>query len=335
MNTQVPATAETSEQSREIVTAMPRRAPLVVGGGVQAIVPRDIEQAFRLATAITAADMAPKSYKRDANAVMVGILHGMEVGFTPMAALQSIAVINGMPSIWGDGALALIQASGLLEDMKEWTDNDKDGGLVAHCRMKRRGRAEWIEQQFSWKDAQVAKLTGKDTYQLYGRRMLQRRARAWAMTDGFADVLRGLHIREVMPGGELEEQDDGSYAPAPARPTRAAVIDADSGQAEAAAKAMDRQFAETMADEAAEQKPEATPAQPAAAAQAAAKPPVDHSATVAVILEKIEKIGTPKGLDNLVSVTFAEDIDVLRTDAPDAHAKVAEAIAAKRRWFAR
>src|SRR5207245_2054255 len=106
---------------------------------------------------------------------------GMEVGFTPMAALQSIAVINGMPSIWGDGALALIQASGLLEDMEEFIDTDESGGIVAWCKMKRLGRAKWIIQNFSWKDAQLAKLSAKDTYKLYGRRMLQRRARAWAM----------------------------------------------------------------------------------------------------------------------------------------------------------
>ena len=40
-------------------------------------------------------------------------------GFTPMAALQSIAVVNGMPTIYGDGMLALVRASGLLEDIIE------------------------------------------------------------------------------------------------------------------------------------------------------------------------------------------------------------------------
>jgi hypothetical protein len=90
--------------------------------------------------------------------------------------------------------------------------------------------------------------------------------------------------------------------------------------------------------EKAEPKTEPTPAAAAptspAQAAAAAKAP-DHSATVAVILEKIEKIGTGKGLDNLVNVTFAEDIDLLRTDAPEVHAQVTEAIAAKRKWLAR
>jgi hypothetical protein len=354
MNNQSPSHSavnvpQTTDQADAGIPAVqtPRRAPLTGGGMVKAIVPQDVEQAFRLASAICAANMAPKSYQRDANAVMVGILHGMEVGFTPMAALQSIAVINGMPSIWGDGALGLIQASGLLEDMKEYTTDDPNGGLVAHCELKRRGRAEWIKQQFSWTDAKTAKLTGKDTYQQYGRRMLQRRARAWAMTDGFADVLRGLHIREMQEGGELESGDDGNYRAASARPQRAAVAlhaeDVDSGQAAAAARAMDRQFADTMADTPKTATAPITQPGPDAAASSASpeatgaksQESADHSKIVAVILDKIEKVGTAKGLDNLISVTFAEDIDLLRTEAEAEYAKLQDAIAAKRKWFAR
>ncbi len=219
----LPATQDEAEGETQV--ALPSRPkPTLVGGGrIQAIIPHDIDQAYRLATMIAAADMAPKAYKRDANAIMVGMLHGMEVGFTPMAALQSIAVVNGMPTIWGDGALGLIQASGLLEDKKEWIDTDDAGGWVAHCELKRKGQPSWNKQTFSWEDAKVAKLLGKDTYQLHGKRMLQRRARARAMADGFADVLRGLHIREEVDMGNLEQNDDGSYstAPAAAEPTRA------------------------------------------------------------------------------------------------------------------
>jgi hypothetical protein len=61
--------------------------------------------------------MAPESLDT-LEKVMVAILHGLEVGLTPMNALQSIAVINGRPTIWGDGAVGLIRASGLLEYMK-------------------------------------------------------------------------------------------------------------------------------------------------------------------------------------------------------------------------
>src|SRR3990172_134292 len=100
-------------------TNVPARVPLTSGGRIAAIAPQSIEEVFRLASAIAAAGFAPKSYGTDANKITVGIIHGMEVGLTPMAALQSIAVINGTPTIWGDGALALVRASGHLEDIEE------------------------------------------------------------------------------------------------------------------------------------------------------------------------------------------------------------------------
>jgi hypothetical protein len=212
----------------------PNKAPLATGGKIAALVPGDLEQAYRLANAIAASGMAPKSYKVDprsdaspfdANKIMVGILHGMEVGFTPMAALQSIAVINGMPSIWGDGALALVEASGLLTEKKEWIEGTGDN-MAAHCWMLRRGRKEPIYQIFSMAAAAKAGLKGKTgPWQQYPQRMLQMRARSWAMRDGFSDILRGLAIREeVIDMGDLRQMEDGAYQSAvPPLPTRAAI----------------------------------------------------------------------------------------------------------------
>lgn len=196
------------------------RPALVAGGAGGAIVPRDIEQAFRLATAIAHAGMAPKSYANDANKIMVGILHGMEVGLTPMAALQSIAVINGMPSVWGDGALALVRGSGLLEGISETVEGEGDA-MTAVCVLRRKGEREPIVGRFSIANAKKAKLHGKaGPWQEYPERMLKMRARSFAIRDGFADVLRGLHVaEEARDMGGLAEQGDGSYA-ASARPKR-------------------------------------------------------------------------------------------------------------------
>ncbi|MEG7660792.1 hypothetical protein, partial [Listeria monocytogenes] len=68
----------------------------------------------------------------------------------------SIAVINGNPSLWGDGALALVLASNLVEDMDE-----SDDGETATCIIKRAGRATAIVRSFSNADAQKAGLKGK------------------------------------------------------------------------------------------------------------------------------------------------------------------------------
>ncbi|PYE89641.1 hypothetical protein C7477_103149 [Phyllobacterium leguminum] len=127
---------------------------------------------------------------------MVAIMQGMEVGLTPMAALQSIAVVNGRPTIWGDGAIGLVRGSGKLEWIKERIEGDGEN-MVAVCEVKRRAEPAQEPARFSVNDAKKAGLWGKQgPWQQYPKRMLAMRARAFALRDGFADVLRGLGIAE-------------------------------------------------------------------------------------------------------------------------------------------
>lgn len=242
---------------KTIAPATPK-PPLQAGAKVAAIVPQSIEESFRLANAIAAAGFAPKSYNNDANKIMVGIMHGMEVGLTPMAALQSIAVINGMPSIWGDGALALIRSSGLLESFSETVDGQGDG-LRAICTLKRRGEPDAVARHFSVGDAKQAGLWSKQgPWQQYPRRMLQMRARSWAMRDAFADVLKGLGIHEEMRDmGTLVDAGDGTYAPP--RPQRADFNPASAGHAD-----LDEQFRSQM-KEPTDAPPQSQPGSPSAA----------------------------------------------------------------------
>lgn len=186
----------TTEQQR------PKPPAVQAGGTISAMIPTDIDQAFRLARAIAMSGMAPKAYGQDENKCFVGILAGAELGLAPFQALQSIAVIGGNPSVWGDGALALVRASGLLEDFEETDDGHK-----ATCRAVRRGETPII-REFDMDDAKKAGLLGKaGPWTQYPRRMRQMRARAWALRDGFADVLKGLHIvEEVRDRPDLAEK---------------------------------------------------------------------------------------------------------------------------------
>ncbi len=169
---------------------------LRAGASITPIVPSSFEEAYRFGQAVVKAGMAPASVNTPEKA-MVAILHGMEVGLTPMAALQSIAVVNGMPTIWGDGALALVRSSGELISFKEWWEGP-EGQETAFCKIIRAGyEDEPTIQSFSHKDAEVSGLLHKTgPWKLYPKRMKQMRARSWAMRDCFADVLRGLRITE-------------------------------------------------------------------------------------------------------------------------------------------
>ncbi|MCK5445421.1 MAG: recombinase RecT, partial [Rhodospirillaceae bacterium] len=119
-----------------------------------------------------------------------------EVGFPPMQALQSIAVINNRPTIWGDGALALVRASGLLLDFEEGFEGEGED-MKAFCRCVRKDQKTPIVRTFSVKQAKAARLwSKKGPWTDYKARMMAMRARAFALRDGFADVLKGLAVRE-------------------------------------------------------------------------------------------------------------------------------------------
>jgi len=192
-----------SENNKAVTTAEPKKPALAAQGGApRAIVPADFEQAYRLSQVLAASGMVPKAYVKDnrpnVEMICVGIMHGLEVGLTPMAALQSIAVINGTPSIWGDGMLALIQGSGLLEDIEETSEvNDKGEWQYSICTMWRKGRKTPTQRQFTRVMAAKAGLLGKSgPWSQYPDRMGQMRARSWCARDAFPDVLRGLHNTE-------------------------------------------------------------------------------------------------------------------------------------------
>jgi hypothetical protein len=184
------------------VEEKPKKPAVQSGGRIAAMIPTDIDQAYRMAQALAGSQMTPKAFANDPNKILVGIIAGMEVGLAPFQALQSIAVINGNPSLWGDGALALIQGSGLLLDIEE-----TDDGETATCRLVRKDRETPIVRSFSNAMAKQAGLLGKaGPWTQYQARMRQMRARSWAMRDGFPDVLKGIGIAEEVRDFPVAEE---------------------------------------------------------------------------------------------------------------------------------
>jgi len=166
------------------------------------------DDAFRFSQMVAKSEFAPKDFKGKPESCLLAIQHGSEVGLSPMQSLQSIAVINGRPTIWGDAALALVQASPVCEYVKEYTEGDGDA-LVAVCEAKRRGYPAPTTVRFSVADAKKAGLWGKSgPWQQYPTRMMTLRARGFALRNAFADALRGLITAE-------EAQDYTATAAAP------------------------------------------------------------------------------------------------------------------------
>jgi hypothetical protein len=157
---------------------------------------QSFDDAFRFAKMVAGSEFAPKDFKGKAESCLLAIQHGSEVGLSPMQSLQSIAVINGRPTIWGDAALALVQSSPVCEYVKEYVEGQGDN-LTAVCEAKRRGYPAPTVSRFSMADAKRAGLAGKSgPWSQYPERMLALRARGFALRNAFADALRGLITAE-------------------------------------------------------------------------------------------------------------------------------------------
>lgn len=131
--------------------------------------------------------------------ILVALQMGAELGLSPMAAVQNIAVINGRPAVWGDAMLAVARASGVFDEaaFEEVVEDTGKGGLLARCTVRRAPHGKPTVRVFTMDDAKLAGLAGKSgPWQQYPRRMLQMRARSWALRDAFSDVLRGIPVAE-------------------------------------------------------------------------------------------------------------------------------------------
>ena len=169
--------------------------------------------AMAFAEMVSQTEFAPKDFRGKPAACLMAIQHGSEIGLSKMQSLQSIAVVNGRPTIYGDAALAVCLASVVCEWVTESVDGEGDR-MVATCSAQRRGYPAPITSTFSVADAKAAGLWGKQgPWSQYPKRMLAMRARGFALRNAFADVLRGLVTAE-----EAQDYQVTGIEVVPARP---------------------------------------------------------------------------------------------------------------------
>lgn len=163
------------------------------------LTPTTFDEAWRMAQILAKTEFAPLAFRGKPDAILGALAMGAEVGLSPMQALQSITIINGHASLWGDGQLAVVRRDPSVIKVDEFLD---DKTMKATCVLKRKnasGEEEITTRSFSVEDAKTAGLWNKPgTWQSYPKRMLQMRARSFALRDGAADLLRGFAQAEEM-----------------------------------------------------------------------------------------------------------------------------------------
>jgi hypothetical protein len=187
------AVAQIKEAPSELVSMN------IGNGGLQI---SNAKQMWDMAGVISNSAFKPKGLTAQED-IFLGIQFGYGIGLSdPLQIIQNIAVVNGRPSFYGDMLVGICKASELFQDHYEEVKYEKDregkDDLVCLCYAHRKGESKPHVGKFSFRDAQRAGLTSKDTYKGYPQDMLMWKARARAFRAAFPDVLKGVSFREDM-----------------------------------------------------------------------------------------------------------------------------------------
>lgn len=172
------------------------------------LTPKTLDEAMKYSEMLARSALVPKNYQGKAADILIAVQMGIELGLKPIQSLQNIAVINGKPCIYGDVLMSLTKIHPEFEDIKEHFDEKLQAAI---CEVKRRGQTLHTTV-FSIEDAKKAGLWNKPgPWTQYPKRMLQMRARGFALRDTFPDALQGLILAE-------EAMDYKDITPAPGMP---------------------------------------------------------------------------------------------------------------------
>jgi hypothetical protein len=195
--------------AEEVAVPMTASLPTTTSRRALPIIPRTLDQTMAIATTLYRSGLAPPSLQT-VDRIAFAILAGAEVGLAPIAALRSVMVVNGVATLYGDGLLGVIRASGHLASIREKLERDPRGiPYKAICTVRRRGDQYDHSVTFTRDDAVIAGLWGKKgPWTTNPGRMLTSRARNFCLRDVFSDILIGLTGPLDVPIEQLEAVGD-------------------------------------------------------------------------------------------------------------------------------
>jgi len=168
---------------------------------IQPLLPKDLNGLIKLCQLLVEARCVPgwhHEMPNPAGSVFACVMKGAELGWPIMSSVQSLQNVNGILTVWGDALLGMVKVKSDYEYLtEEWDDETH----TATCRAKRKGEPE-VVRTFSREDAERANLyksqkgNDKVTYKYYEQRMLQSKARNFAVRDTWPHHLCGFKIVE-------------------------------------------------------------------------------------------------------------------------------------------
>jgi len=180
-----PATPLDGDLKRALIPVGPRGVEL-----------RDVDSMFRFARCYLQSRLAPPAFKNEQQLVICWA-KAAELGLSPLQAIEGMTIINNRVGIMGDLALAMVEASGALQQKKvEYTGEGEE--LECKITLKRKGRLPQT-YSFSVREAKAAQIYERSSvWRSYPKRMCYYRALGFGLRDEFSDVLKGIKTVEEL-----------------------------------------------------------------------------------------------------------------------------------------
>jgi hypothetical protein len=183
----------------------PETLPAVRPSRVPVPVPRTLDEQLAFGGMVVKSGLAPAHFK-SAEAIVIAVQFGAELGLLPLQSLRLCKVINGIPTLNADGIVGIVLGSGKAEYFLPEDVDSEHATFVT----KRKGAPKEVRYTFTIAQATQAGLVQKNpTYKQYPERMLSARAKSFLARDVYPDVVGGMQSEEEL--ADLEPT-------APARP---------------------------------------------------------------------------------------------------------------------
>jgi hypothetical protein len=153
----------------------------------------DLDQLMEVSKLMATSSILPQALRGKPADVFITIMYGQELGMTPMQSILGIYVVNGRPGLSGQTWLARVRQAGHRVTVSDHTEK------TCTVTITRGDTGEDHTETFTWADAERAKLTGKDVWKSWPKRMLLWRASTNCATVICPEVALGFEMAEAMP----------------------------------------------------------------------------------------------------------------------------------------
>lgn len=172
-----------------------------------ALKPTTFKELIELCTILSRSTFIPKAYQGQVGDIVAASQMGARFGWDPLTSLQSIAVVNGTPTVWGDALRALVFSdpnfSGVKEEELKGTKPEEQG---YRCTLSHKTRGD-LTEVFTMDMAQKAGLTNSMAYKNHPMSMCRRRAFGRCANAWFPEATKGLYTREIVEESQPQPVD--------------------------------------------------------------------------------------------------------------------------------